>query len=62
MCDYLTAYYAAVCSVKDGDVAQIDLNHTVETDEGTTTLSCSLHREKVDYVAVAQAMTADDDE
>lgn len=44
MPDFLTMYYAAVCTLRDGDADSIEVAHTIENEHGTSTLCVTIRR------------------
>jgi hypothetical protein len=51
MPDFMAAYYAAVCSVKDGEVAEVEIMAAETTADRTVTLSVTIRREALELEA-----------
>jgi hypothetical protein len=47
----MAAYFAAVCSVKDGDVAEVEIMATETTNDRTVALSVTIRREVLELGA-----------
>ena len=51
MPDFMAAYYAAVCSVKDGEVDEVEIRADEVTADRTVTLTVTIRREVVELEA-----------
>jgi hypothetical protein len=47
----MAAYYAAICSVKDGDVAEVEIMAAETTNDRTVTLTVTIRREALELEA-----------
>ena len=51
MPDFMAAYYAAVCSVKDGEVAEVEIMATDTTNDRTVALTVTIRRQVAELEA-----------
>lgn len=45
--DFSTAYYAAVCTVEEGRIAEVEVSHSTQDGDTMTTLTVTIRRDRI---------------